>query len=90
MSAGGREAWRGNAAEIAKRWPGITADAVAHYLVPWDEAVRTTRKAYPDDVYGYKDAWQMHDFLKRLGLKYPFDERWQPLGKCFQFDAGDA
>jgi hypothetical protein len=85
-----REAWKGNPAEIEKRWPGIAAEAVANYLVPWDESVRGSRRAYPDDVYTYKDAWQLHDFLKRLGLKYPFDDRWQPMGKCFLFDVDDA
>src|SRR5262249_21163919 len=60
-----RRSWRGNAAEVARRVPGLTPQQIANYLVPWGDEVfeaSERKKAYPTDQYHYGDDWQLIDF----------------------------
>ena len=66
----------GDAARVASVWPDLSADAIAGYLtdkekVPEDQ---TSQKAYPDDEHEAWDGWQLTDFMKKLGLSFPFDD----------------
>jgi hypothetical protein len=79
-----REQWEGNAEVVAKFWPGVTSEAVENYLVAWD-LEEEPGKAYDDDQY--VDCWQVVDFMRRLGLAYPFDDRGRALGATYRFEA---
>lgn len=67
-----RQKWRGDAEQIAK-WAGIQPALIARYLVTWSDLLETKvrGKAYPDDEHTFGDAWQLLDFMSRLGLPYP-------------------
>ncbi len=83
-----RLTWRGNAVEVAKRVPGLTADKIANYLVPWDDEIieaAETKRAYPSDAHAYGSDWQLVDFMAKLGLDYPVDDHGQPHGSTYRF-----
>lgn len=80
--------WQGNAHEVARRVPGLSAESVSKYLTRWggkvfESAERT--KAYPDDEFCYGDDWQLVDFMKRLGLTYPIDDHGAAFGTTYRF-----
>ena len=80
--------WQGNAQEVARRVPGLSAESVSKYLARWgDEVFKSAerRKAYPDDEFCYGDDWQLVDFMKRLGLSYPIDDHGDALGTTYRF-----
>ena len=79
-----RASWSGDAAAIADRIPGVTDDAIQPYLRQWDLDEDDPGKAFPEDQFHSHDCWQMCDFLKRVGLKYPLDETGRPLGDTFE------
>jgi hypothetical protein len=82
-----RAAWAGRADEVAKRVPGLQPDIVSQYLILWGDDVFASserRKAYPDDTYHYGDDWQLVDFMRRLGLTYPVDDRGAALGVTYR------
>jgi hypothetical protein len=83
-----RRAWQGNAAEIARRVPGLTQEQIAKYLVQWGDEVfeaEERTKAYPTDQFNYGDDWQLVDFMGKLGLDYPVDDRGVPHGVTYRF-----
>lgn len=83
-----RSSWQGNASAVAKRVPGLNADAIAKYLVEWDDEVLESnerKKAYPADQYYYGDDWQLVDFMTKLGLDYPVDDRGGAHGATYRF-----
>jgi len=66
----------GDASVVAAVWPGVTVEEIAGYLTNKEvipEADWESR-AYLDDQFPVSDAWQLCDFMKKLGLDYPFDE----------------
>jgi hypothetical protein len=90
-----QQTWRGNAAEVARRVPGLAPDQISNYLVPWSVEMSTAavrRKAYPADRYYYGDDWQLLDFMDKLGLDFPIDDRGQPHGVTYRFEceSGDV
>ena len=88
LDEGERRQWRGSAQEIAERVPGLAAASIAQYLVQWGPDVLERigrRKAYPDDRFYYGDDWQLVDFMKRLGLSFPIDDRGTPFGATYRF-----
>ena len=90
-----RRSWKGNANEVASRIPGLMPEQIARYLVPWDDDVLETaqrRKAYPKDMFCYGDDWQLVDFMSKLGLDYPIDDRGAPHGTTYRFEchSGDV
>lgn len=66
----------GSASHVAGAWPDLDADAIAAYLtdkekLPEDQG---SEKAYPDDAHEIWDGWQLTDFMRKLGLSFPFDD----------------
>jgi len=82
-----RQRWAGNVATICRYWPGITEAELGNYLVPWfaDDAWDDERKAHPEDTYAVGDAWQVSDFMRKLGLVCPMDEAGNLFGATYRF-----
>jgi hypothetical protein len=83
-----RQSWRGNAVEVARRIPGLKPAEIARYLVPWgDDVLEATEraKAYPTDRYYYGDDSQLVDFMGKVGLAYPIDDRGAAHGTTYRF-----
>ena len=83
-----RRSWQGSAVEVARRVQGLVPEQIANYLVQWgDEVFEATerKKAYPTDTYCYGDDWQLVDFMGKLGLDYPVDDRGDPHGVTYRF-----
>jgi hypothetical protein len=90
-----RRSWQGNASEVAKRVPGLAPERVSKYLVQWGDEVFESderKKAYPTDRFYYGDDWQLVDFMDKLGLDYPVDDRGAPHGVTYRFkcESGNA
>jgi hypothetical protein len=76
-----RRSWQGNATVVAHRVPGLAPEHISKYLVQWDDEVfdsAARKKAYPTDQFFYGDDWQLVDFVGKLGLDYPVDDRGVP------------
>lgn len=89
----GRRSWQGDAAEVARRVPGLASELIAKYLVPWDDKVfkaAERKKAYPTDEFYYGDEWQLVDFMRKLALDYPLDDRGEPHGAAYRFQCRPA
>jgi hypothetical protein len=83
-----RQTWRGNAVEVAKRVPGLSPDTISKYLVPWSDDILEAdeiKRAYASDQHGYGSDWQLLDFMAKLGLDYPVDDRGVPHGATYRF-----
>ncbi|SRR6266550_2703142 len=80
-----RESWSGDAASIASRIPGVAPDSIRPYLRHWDLDQEDPGKAFPDDQFHFHDCWQLCDFMKRIGLRYPLDDAGQILGETYEF-----
>jgi hypothetical protein len=90
-----RRSWQGNATEVARRVPGLAPEQIAKYLVHWGDDVfgsSEQKKAYPTDQFHYGDDWQLVDFMGKLGLDYPIDDRGAVHGVTYRFEchAGEA
>jgi hypothetical protein len=80
-----RASWAGDAQAVCQHVPGISADSIRDYFVEWTEDVAGSgRKAYPDDEFAYGIDWQMTDFMRRVGLKYPVGNDGKPDGNTFR------
>ena len=78
----------GDAEEIAKCIPGLSADNISQYLVVWSDRHYqggVLEKAYPADRFHYGEDWQLLDFVAKLGLTYPVDERGATRGETCRF-----
>jgi hypothetical protein len=85
-----RQAWQGNATEVARRIPGLSIEQISRYLVPWGDDVfdpAERKKAYPADQFYYGDDWQLVDFMRKLGFDYPVDDRGAPHGTTYEFNS---
>jgi hypothetical protein len=83
-----QRSWQGNAAAVAKRVPGLSAGEISRYLVRWGDEVFESaerNKAYHSDRSRYGDEWQLLDFMNKLGLDYPVDDRGAPRGGTYRF-----
>jgi hypothetical protein len=83
-----RKSWGGNATAIARRVPGLAPEQIARYLLPWGEEVfeaAQRKKAYSSDQFYYGDDWQLVDFMGKLGMDYPVDDRGAPHGVTYRF-----
>jgi hypothetical protein len=90
-----RQSWKGNAIAVARQVPGLAPEQIARYLVQWGDDVFETverKKAYPTDQFHYGDDWQLVDFMSKLGLDYPVDDRGAPHGVTHRFkcNSGEA
>jgi hypothetical protein len=86
-----RASWRGNAALVAARVPGLSPEEIARYLVQWgDEVFQSAErtKAYASDRFCYGEDWQLLDFMNKLGLEFPVDDRGAPHGVTYRFSCG--
>lgn len=67
-----RTRWLPKASDIAACVPGISPEKIAPYLREWpDDDSLMGRKAHPDDEFEYGVDWQVADFMRHLGFKYP-------------------
>jgi hypothetical protein len=90
-----RLSWQGNATVVARQVPGLAPENISKYLVQWNDEVfdsAARKKAYPTDHFFYGDDWQLVDFMGKLGLDYPVDDRGVPHGVTYRFmcKAGEA
>lgn len=65
------EKYKGNAEVLIKYFPYVKKEQIENYLVLWNDYYNKEEKAYPEDEFCYCDCWQMADFMKKLGFKYP-------------------
>lgn len=65
---------RGNV-ELIAQYFNIAAETIKKYLVPWtlERIAHYDEKAYPDDLFGQCDCWQMTDFMRKLGFCYDLE-----------------
>ena len=89
ISAEERESYKGNVEILCQCVPGLQRANVERYLVNWDLDDDAPAKAYPDDKSPPSD-WQMVDFMKKLGLCYPLDDKGQLLGTTYLFKTSDS
>jgi hypothetical protein len=83
-----RTQWQGNARTLTKFVPGLKEDDIANYLKFWgDDVFKSSerKKAYSEDEFFYGDDWQLVDFMKRLGLRYPRDDKSNILGTTYEY-----
>jgi hypothetical protein len=85
MSDEERMSWAGNALVVTQHWPSVQPDAIAKYLVTWNLDETHSAKAYADDEFSYNDCWQMTDFMRRLGLVYPIDDKGKIQATSYRF-----
>lgn len=84
-----RRSWKGNATEVTRRVPGLLPAQISNYLEQWDQEAfeaAERKKAYPTDKFYYGDDWQLIDFMGKLGLDYPIDDRGEPHGVTYRFN----
>lgn len=67
----------GNASAVAAVWPDVDADSITAYLTDKEKVSEKqgSEKAYPDDEHEIWDGWQLIDFMRKLGLSLPFDDK---------------
>lgn len=64
--------WKGNPDVIVQHWSGLKKEEIEKYLIFHDTpGVDSSSKAYPTDEFEPWDAWQVSDFLSKLGTPYP-------------------
>ncbi len=79
--------WSGDSNTVASLVPGLTADSVAQYFVPWTEDVMAIeQKSYDDDEFPIGVDWQLTDFMRRLGFVYPLDQSGNATGETFHLE----
>jgi hypothetical protein len=77
--------WAGDARAVCQHIPGVSIDSIKNYFVEWTGHIGGSgQKAYPDDEFAYGVDWQMTDFMRRVGLKYPVGNNGTPDGKTFR------
>jgi hypothetical protein len=79
------EKWKGDAALICARWPGVFEDSISRYFNRWDLEKGDQDKAYSNDEFKIGQDWQLRDFIKKLGLIYPLDNSGNVLGQTYFF-----
>jgi hypothetical protein len=80
-----RTEYSGNAETVAACIPNVKATDIEKYFVTWDLEADDEGKAYPTDEYSCGTDWQMLDFMKKIRLSYPLDEKGKPLGSIYRF-----
>jgi len=79
------DSWRGDSAIISRYWPGVDPESIDRYFVRWNLDAPNQERAYPEDEFSYGCDWQMCDFIKKLGLTYPMDDKGNISGKTYHF-----
>ena len=80
-----KEKWKGDATLVAEIIQDISIDSIDKYFVEWDLENADPPKAYPDDKFTFGDCWQMCDFMKKIGLKFPVGDDGTIHGETFLF-----
>ena len=79
-----KASWSGDAEAVCLRVPGLSPDSIKNCFVEWTEEVSENGgKAYSDDEFEYGTDWQLTDFMRRVGLKYPIRNDGTPDGQTF-------
>jgi hypothetical protein len=81
-----RSSWAGDANVVAENWEGVDAASIEKYLVTWDLDDDEPGKAYEEDGHAIGDCWQLADFMRKLGLIYPVDDRGRAAGETYTFE----
>jgi len=77
--------WAGDAQIVCQLIAGLSPESIRNYFVEWTEPLSGSgQKAYPDDEFAYGSEWQLTDFMRRVGLKYPVGDDGKPDGKTFR------
>lgn len=76
------DSWKGDATTLAQYIPGLDIKKIERYLVRWD-IDGEPEKAYEDDEFPNED-WQLVDFMKKIGLKYPREDHHHPSGQSYK------
>jgi hypothetical protein len=85
LNAQDKARWAGDARAVCRHIPGLTPDSISNYFLEWtEEVVGSGRKAYPEDEFAYGIDWQLTDFMRCVGLKYPVGNDGKPDGKAFR------
>jgi hypothetical protein len=72
ISAEERKKWAGDASAVSALLADKKAEEFSRYFVPWTEHLEDAEeKAYPDDEYAYGNCWQMVDFMRHCGFRFP-------------------
>jgi hypothetical protein len=80
-----KTSWAGDAEAVCQHLPGVSSESIKNYFVEWTEEVAGSgRKAYPDDEFACGIDWQLTDFMRRVGLKYPLRDDGTPDGPTFR------
>ena len=84
-----RRRWAGNAPSVASLVGDVDPASIERYFVPWtEEVLATEKKAYADDEFAIGSAWQLVDFMRRLGFVYPLDDGGTPTGETYYLKIG--
>jgi hypothetical protein len=83
MSDADLNAWRGDVLKLLPYFPQLRAADMDRYLVRWQEDAEDETYAYPSDAYA-QEAWQLTDFMAKLGIPYPVDDDAMPTGQTFR------
>ncbi len=83
----------GSVAIIRQYWPDVIEAEIQNYLQPWyedaendDDDYNGEWAAYEDDDHPIGDAWQLVDFMRKLGLVCPVNEDLQvTAGTIYRF-----
>jgi hypothetical protein len=86
LSPDERSLWAGDAEVVAKVWKGVDAPSIEKYLVTWALDDDEPGKAYDSDTYTFNDSWQLTDFMEKLGLSYPIDDKGEAHGERYRFE----
>jgi hypothetical protein len=85
--------WAGDPVLVAAHVPGVLPTEIEDYFREWDEATLALPdppKAYDDDEFAIGNCWQLLDFMRKLGLSYPIDERGGITGNVYRLNVPAA
>ena len=75
----------GDVTVLCSNWPDVRPATIQNYLITWDTDLNDDEAfAYPGDQFPQGDAWQVIDFMDKLGLQYPFDTERRIAGHTFR------
>lgn len=75
--------WKGNPATIARYVSSVKPADIEKYLVRWNLDDEESKKAYAGDAFCQED-WQLLDFMKKLGLPYPLNDKGEPNDETYK------
>lgn len=79
-----KASWAGDAQAVCRFIAGLSPETIKNYFVEWTVPLYGNgQKAYPGDEFAYGSEWQLTDFMKRVGLKFPIGNDGKPDGKTF-------